>query len=160
MLLWFRVRSCSDPSVVLKNLLLTFLLLLLWRTPPFFMQKISNIDENVQILAADLPEMKIYIKSRLKSDRFRMYTKYFRISRNVCLFFIFGKFSKPTRAGDVKRSFFQDGLMILHYQDSKNPLKNQQVLQDSEGLASPTPLMAAVKSCLRSHFKRPKTFRI
>lgn len=104
--LCFRVRSCSDPSVVLKTLLLTFLLLLLWRTPPFFMQKISNIDENVQRLAADVPEMKIYIKSGLKSDRFRMYTKHFRISRNVCLFFIFGKFSKPTRAGHVKRRFF------------------------------------------------------
>jgi hypothetical protein len=105
-LLCFRVWSCSDPSVVLKTLLLTFLLLLLWRTPPFFMQKISNIHENVQRLAADVPEMKIYIKSGLKSDRFRMHTENFRISHNVCLFFIFGKFSKPMRAGDVKRRIF------------------------------------------------------
>jgi hypothetical protein len=56
---------------VLKTLLLTCLLLLLWRTPPFFMQKISSIHENVQRLAADVPEVKIYIKSGLKSDRFR-----------------------------------------------------------------------------------------
>ena len=69
------------------------------------MQIISNMDENVQRLAADVPEMKIYIKSELKSDRFRMYTENFRISRNVCLFFIFGKFSKPARAGDAKRRF-------------------------------------------------------
>ena len=55
-LLCFRVWSCSDPSVVLKTLLLTFLLLLLWRTPPFFMQKISNIHDNVQRLAAGVPD--------------------------------------------------------------------------------------------------------
>ena len=70
------------------------------------MQKISNIHENVQRLATDVPVMKIYIKSGLKLDRFRMYTEHFRISRNVCLFFIFGKFSKPTRAGDVKRRIY------------------------------------------------------
>ena len=58
------------------------------------------------LLAANVPEMKIYIKSELKSDRFRMYTENFRISRNVCLFFIFGKFSKPTHAGDAKRRNF------------------------------------------------------
>ena len=57
------------------------------------------------LLAANVPDMKIYIKSELKSDRFRMYTENFRISRNVCLFFIFVKFSKPARAGDAKRRF-------------------------------------------------------
>jgi hypothetical protein len=35
-----------------------------------------------------------------------MYAENFRISRNVCLFFIFGKFSKPMRADDVERKFF------------------------------------------------------
>jgi hypothetical protein len=33
----------------------------------------------------------------------RMYTENFRISHNVCLLFYFWQFSKPTRAGDVKR---------------------------------------------------------
>lgn len=93
-LLCFRVRSCSIPSIVLKTLLLTCLLLLLWRTPPFFMQKISSIHENVQRLAADVPEVKIYIKSGLKSDRFRMYTENFRISHNVCLLFYFWQIFK------------------------------------------------------------------
>ena len=51
-------------------------------------------------------EMKIYIESGLKSDQFLMYAENFRISRNVCLFFIFGKFSKPMRANDVERKFF------------------------------------------------------
>ena len=93
-LLCFRVRSCSIPSIVLKTLLLTCLLLLLWRTPPFFMQKVSSIHENVQRLAADVSEVKIYIKSGLKSDRFRMYTENFRISHNVCLLFYFWQFFK------------------------------------------------------------------
>ena len=70
------------------------------------MQKILSIHENVQRLAADVPEVKIYIKSGLKSDRFRMYTENFGFHTMCVCFFIFDKFSKPTRAGDVKRRIF------------------------------------------------------
>ena len=91
-LLCFRVRSCSIPSVVLKTLLLTCLLLLLWRTPPFCMQKISSIHENVQRLAADVPEVKIYIKSGLKSDRFVCIPKISGFHTMCACFFIFGNF--------------------------------------------------------------------
>ena len=61
---------------------------------------------NVQRLAADVPEMKIYIKSGLKLDRFRMYTEYFRISRNVCMFFIFGKFQNQRMRVMLNVEFF------------------------------------------------------
>ena len=105
-LLCFRVRSCSIPSVVLKTLLLTCLLLLLWRTPPFFVQKISSIHENVQRLAADVPEVKIYIKSGLNRTGSVCIPKISGFHTMCVCFFIFGKFSKPTRAGDVKRRIF------------------------------------------------------